>query len=126
MKQILVLYTTLVVLAIVYLVGVESIFGGAFYVHGGGRDVHFTFYDLTLFIVLFVSLALSIISYKAYNKKRSNRLFFVALAFFLFAIKAALKIIDNFVIGDYSYIGISIQTLELLILLSLFYAIFKK
>ena len=88
--------------------------------------MHFTFYDLTLFIVFAVSLALSVISYSAYNKKRSNRVFFVALAFFLFAIKAVLKIIDNFVIGNYSYMGISIQTLELLILLSLFYAIFKK
>ncbi len=126
MKQVLVLYITLVVLAAVYLLGVESVTSGSFSLNSGGRDLHFTFYDLTLFIVFVVSLALSVISYSAYNKKKSDRLFFVALAFFLFAIKATLKVIDNFVIGDYSYIGISIQSLELLILLSLFYAIFKK
>ena len=126
MKQILVLYVALVLLAGLYLFGVESIAGGSFYFHGGGRDTHFTFYDATLFLVFFVSLALALISYSAYNKKRSNRLFFIALAFFLFTLKSALKLIDNFIIGNYSYIGISIQTLELLILLSLFYAIFKK
>ena len=126
MKQILILYVALIVIAALYLFGIENITGGSFYVNGGGRDTHFTFYDATLFVVFFVSLALAIISYSAYNKKRSNRLFFIALAFFLFTMKSALKIIDNFFIGNYSYIGISIQTLELLILLSLFYAIFKK
>lgn len=126
MKQIFVLYVVLIVLSGVYLLGVEEVTDGSFYLHGGGRDTQFTFYDFTLFVVFAVALALAVISYSAYNKKRSNRLFFVALAFFLFTLKSALKIIDNFVIGNYSYIGISIQTLELLILLSLFYAIFKK
>ncbi len=126
MKQILALYTALIILAAVYLLGIESVTNGSFSLNRGGRDVHFTFYDFTLFVVLAVSIALSVISYSAYNKKSINRLFFVAFAFFLFAIKAALKIIDNFVIGNYSYMGILIQTLEVLILLSLFYAIFKK
>ncbi|HLC76567.1 MAG TPA: hypothetical protein VJH04_00010 [archaeon] len=126
MKQIMVLYIALIVLAAVYLLGVESVTNGSFSLNSGGRDTQFTFYDLTLFVVFAVSLALAVISYSAYNKKQSNRLFFVALAFFLFMLKSVLKIVDNFVIGNYSYIGISIQTLELLILLSLFYAIFKK
>ena len=126
MKQLLVLYIALMVLAAVYILGVETIGDGTFALQAGGRDTQFTFYDASLFVVFFVSFALTIISYMAYGKKRSDRLFFVALAFFLFAVKAALKLIDNFVIGDYSYIGITIQTLELLILLSLFYAIFKK
>ena len=120
------IYLLLVVLTAVYLVGVEGIFSGSFYIHGGGRDLHFTFYDVTLFLVFIFASALAIISFNAYNKKKNNRLFFVSFAFFLFALKAALKLIDNFVLGGYSYIGISIQTLEFLILLSLFYAIFKK
>ena len=126
MKQMIVLYVALIVLAAVYLLGVEAVTNGSFSLNRGGRDVHFTFYDATLFLVFFVSVVLAVISYSAYSKKRSNRLFFVALAFFLFSLKSALKLIDNFIIGNYSYIGISIQTLELLILLSLFYAIFKK
>lgn len=120
------LYVAIIILTTVYIFGIEAVTNGSFVFHGGGRDNNFTFYDATLFLVFFVSLALAVISYKAFHKRRSDRLFFVSFAFFLFTIKAALKLIDNFIIGNYSYIGISVQTLELLILLSLFYAIFKK
>ncbi|HLD38930.1 MAG TPA: hypothetical protein VJB05_01295 [archaeon] len=126
MDRVLVVYIVLVILAAFYLFGIENIAGGGHYLHGGGRDFVFSFYDITLVLVFFVAAALSIISYKAYSRKKNERLMFVAGAFFLFAIKAALKLIDNFILGNYSHIGISIQTLELLILLSLFYALFRK
>ncbi len=125
MKQPLLLYAVFVVLTLFYLFGVEAVTDG-FYFHGGGRDYVFSFYDVTLFLVLIFAAALTTISTMAYNKKKSERLFFVSFAFFLFALKASLKLVDNFLLGDYSYIGISIQTLEFLILLSLFYALFKK
>jgi len=126
MDRVLVAYIVLVILAVFYLFGMENIAGGGHYLNSGGRDSVFSFYDITLVLVFIVAAALSIISYKAYSKKKNERLMFVAGAFFLFAIKAALKLIDNFILGNYSHIGISIQTLELLILLSLFYALFRK
>lgn len=125
-KKLAALYLVIIILAVVYLFAIESVTNGTFSVDKGGRDHQFTFYDITLFLVLIFAAGLTAISLLAYKKKNSPRLFFVSFAFFLFSIKAALKIIDNFLIGHYAYIGISGQTLEFLILLSLFYAIFKK
>ena len=125
-QQLLVLYVILILLAAFYLFGVENIAGGAVHFDASGRNHVFSLYDVMLVLVFIVAAALSVISFIAYNRKKSNRLFFVAFAFFLFALKTALKLIDNFLLGDYSYIGISIQTLEFLILLSLFYALFRK
>lgn len=126
MKQLHIIYLLLILVTFFYLIGIEGIASGHFHLQPGGRDHVFTFYDITLILVLFVTIALASVSYIAYAKKKSDRLFFIALAFFLFALKSGLKIIDNFLTGDYSYIGISIQTLELLILACLFYAIFKS
>ena len=123
-QQLLVLYVILVLLTAFYLFGVENIASSHFDV--AGRNHVFSLYDIMLVLVFIFAAALSAISFIAYTRKKSNRLFFVAFAFFLFAIKTALKLIDNFFLGDYSYIGISIQTLEFLILLSLFYALFRK
>ena len=64
----------------------ENIAGGGHYLNSGGRDSVFSFYDITLVLVFIVAAALSIISYKAYSKKKNERLMFVAGAFFLFAI----------------------------------------
>jgi hypothetical protein len=125
-KKLVALYLALIVLTSAYLFGIENITNGTYSIDKGGRDHQFTFYDITLFLISMFAAALTGISSMAYSKKKSPRLFFVSFAFFLFTIKAALKIIDNFLIGNYSYIGISIQTLEFLILLSLFYALFKK
>jgi len=125
-KNLIVLYLVLIVLTGAYLFAVEDITGGRFSMDKGGRDHQFTFYDITLFLVLIFAAGLTVISSLAYSKKNSPRLFFVSFAFFLFTIRAALKIIDNFLLGDYTYIGISASTLEFLILLSLFYALFRK
>ena len=125
-KKLVAVYVVLILLTGAYLFGIENITNGTFSMNKGGRDHQFTFYDITLFLVLIFAATLTIIASMAYNKKKSPRLFFVSFAFFLFTLKAALKIVDNFLIGHYAYIGISGQTLEFLILLSLFYAIFKK
>jgi hypothetical protein len=125
-KHLLVLYAVLIVLTGAYLVLTEDIAAGDHILYTGGRDTKFTFFDLVLILVLAVAVVLTIIATLAYSKKRNERLLFVAGAFFLFSIKAALKLIDNFLVSEYAYIGIGIQTLELLILVSLFLALFKK
>ena len=120
------LYVGVVLAAAVYLVFTEGILSGSHYFQLGGRDIRFTFHDVELMLVLLLSSALAVVSTKAYLKKNSDRLFFVSAAFFLYAVKAALRIIEDVVIGYFGYISISIQTLELLILLSLFFALLRK
>lgn len=119
-------YAIIIIITGAYLLAVEGVADGSFSLDKGGRDHKFSFFDVTLFLVFVLAAGLTIISTMAYHKKNSGRLLFVSGAFFLFTIMAALRIIDNFVLGAYTYIGISISTLEFLILLSLFYALFRK
>ncbi len=119
------IYLVIIILTGIYLFAVEGVTDG-FSLDKGGRDHKFSFFDVTLFLVFVLAAGLTIISTLAYSKKNSGRLLFVSFAFFLFTIMAVLRIIDNFVLGGYTYIGISISSLEFLILLSLFYALFRK
>ena len=121
-----VIYAVLVLLTILFFGFSDYASGRSYYFDIGGRDTIFSFYDVSLFVVLAVSVVLTIVSTTAYVRKKNERLFFVSFAFFVFSIKSALKVVDNHIIGSYGYMGISIQTLELLVLLSLVFAIFKK
>ena len=125
-RQIVAIYAVLILLTVLFFGFSEYASERPFHFQFGGRDTIFSFYDVSLFVVLIVSVALTVVSTAAYVRKKNERLFFVAFAFFMFSVKSALKIADNHLVGPYSYMGISIQTLELLILLSLFFAIFKK
>ncbi len=125
-NMLFVFYIGVVVMTAAYLVFSEGVLSGSHYIHLGGRDSQFTFYDVTLILVFLLSSGLAVISTKAYMKKKNERLLFVASAFFLFALKAALKLIENFAIGYFGYIGISIQALEVLVLISLFFALLTK
>ena len=125
-RSLVAIYVALIVLTGAYLFAVEDIADGSFSLAKGGRDHKFSFFDVTLFLVLILAASLTVISSLAYAKKNNPRLFFVSLAFFLFAVMAVLRLVDNYILGPYSYIGISVSTLEFLILLSLFYALFRK
>ncbi len=125
-KHLVAVYIILILLTVGYLFMVENVAAGEFSLNKGGRDLKVSFYDFTVVLVFLVAAALTVIATKAFDKKNSDRLFFVASAFFLFALKSALLIVYNFVQGNYGYIGISMQTLELLILLLLFFALFRK
>jgi hypothetical protein len=124
--MLLTFYAIVVVFAALYLVLTEEIFSGSHNFVFGGRDIIFSFYDVTIILVFVVATTLCYISTKAFMKKNSERLLFVAVAFFAFSVKSGLKLIDNHVVGTYDFMGISIQTLELLILLSLFFALLRK
>lgn len=78
------------------------------------------------FIVLFFALGLLVISAKAYLKKRSQRMLFLAAAFFLFAAKWGLKILDLYSSSGVFLPDPSENVFELAIFVMLFAAIFKK
>ena len=125
-RQMVAIYAVLILLTVLFFGFADYTSDRSFRLQVGGRDTIFSFYDVSLFVVLAASIALTVVSTMAYVRKKNERLFFVAFAFFMFSIKSVLKIADNHIVGVYGYMGISIQTLELLILLSLFFAIFKK
>ncbi len=120
------IYTSIIILTIVYLLAIENVHSGSREFTLGGRDLRFSPYDITLVLVGTVGIVLSAISFAAYNRKNDKRLFIISLAFLFFTLKSVLNIVDNFFIGGYRYIGIAAQGFELLMILAFFLVLFKK
>ena len=81
---------------------------------------------ITRFLVLLLSLAIFAIAFKAYRKTGSERLKYVLIAFALFAVKWAIKVVDVFVSPGRFFNDASENVFELLILGALFMALFRK
>ncbi|MCX6799210.1 MAG: hypothetical protein NTW59_03900 [Candidatus Diapherotrites archaeon] len=81
---------------------------------------------VTRAIVLLLSLAMLAIALLAYRKSKSGKALFVSIAFALFAIKWVLKVVDLFVSPGEFFSRPAENAMELLILGSLFVAIFRK
>ncbi len=77
-------------------------------------------------LAMLLSFAILAISLLAYRKTHSKRLLLVTAAFFLFALKWVLKVIDQFISPGFFFGRASEAVVELAILGILFYAIFKK
>jgi len=85
----------------------------------------FDFY--TKFVVLFIAIILSIIAFLAWRKKKeSKRFLLLAIAFGLFAGKWLLKVLDLFFSPGQFFADAASNVFELLILGSLFGALFFK
>ena len=76
-------------------------------------------------VVFLLALGIFYISYRAYAKNKSKRLLFVSVAFALFAFKWLIKLIDIFFSPGTFLADSSENIFELLILLSLFIALFR-
>ena len=80
----------------------------------------------TRVIVFILSLAIFAISIIAFKRTRHNKMLFISIAFFLFAAKWALKLVDLMISPGEFFHRAAENVVELLILASLFIAIFKK
>jgi len=86
----------------------------------------YSFDSITRILVFVFALALCFIALKAYLKNKSRRLLLIGGAFFLFAVKWFLKLIDLFVSPGWFLADASENVFELFILLFLFIALFFK
>ncbi|MFH1255967.1 MAG: hypothetical protein V1494_01610 [Candidatus Diapherotrites archaeon] len=77
-------------------------------------------------IVLILALALLLISFKAYKKNKTQRLLLVSGAFFLFALKGAIGLIDLFYSPGLFFAEASQNVVDFLILALLFFALLRK
>lgn len=77
-------------------------------------------------LVLLFSLFLFFISFVAYKKSKSQKLFFVTIAFAVFAVKWIIKVLDLFLSPGYFFSNASESIAELFIFLFLFLALFYK
>ena len=84
-------------------------------------------FDFVTTIIIFVlSVALFAVSVLAYRRTRSRRFMFVTIAFFLFAAKWTLNVVDLFISPGYFFHRAANNVFELGILVCLFLAIFRK
>jgi len=80
----------------------------------------------TTWVVFLLAAALIVISFLAYKKKATSRYAFIALAFGLFGVKWALKLVDIY-LSPGRFINWAADTVfDLLILAFLFIALFKR
>ncbi|MFH1664224.1 MAG: hypothetical protein ABH986_05480 [archaeon] len=86
----------------------------------------YSFDSATRVLVFVFALALCFIALKAYLKNKSRRLLLISGAFFLFAVKWFLKILDLFLSPGSFLPDASENVFELFILLFLFIALFFK
>ncbi|PIN98985.1 MAG: hypothetical protein COT90_01825 [Candidatus Diapherotrites archaeon CG10_big_fil_rev_8_21_14_0_10_31_34] len=89
-------------------------------------EMAYSFDSITKFLVFVVSLVLCFIAVKAYFKSKSKRFLLIGTAFFLFAIKGFLKILDLFVSPGWFLGDASENVFELIILALFFVALFFK
>lgn len=81
---------------------------------------------ITRAIVLVLSLAITVIALLAFKRSKSGKFLFVSIAFILFTVKWALKVVDLFFSPGEFFNRAAENIFELLILAALFIAIFKK
>lgn len=81
---------------------------------------------ITRVIVLVLSLAITVIALLAFKRSKSGKFLFVSIAFILFTVKWALKVVDLFFSPGEFFHRAAEDVFELLILAALFIAIFKK
>lgn len=87
-------------------------------------EMAYSFDSITRFLVLIFALVLCFIALKAYFKNKSRRLLLIGGAFFLFAVKWFLKVLDLFLSPGTFLPDASENVFELFILGFLFVALF--
>lgn len=78
------------------------------------------------FAVFLLASAVFVVSLLAYQKSKSKRMLIVSAAFFFFALKWLVKLVDHFVSPGSFLADSSENVFELIILVSLFTALFYK
>jgi hypothetical protein len=125
-NYVIAIYIAAILLSAFYLICIENISGASYEFSVGGRDLYFSPFDVVIVSISVLASVLLIISFAAYNRKRNSKMLIVSLAFLMFTVMGILKLLDNFLLRDYTAIGIAIQILEMLVLLSFVLVLFKK
>jgi hypothetical protein len=81
---------------------------------------------IIIWLLFLVSLSILIISALAFNKKRSQQLFFVTIAFIFLFLKSSLNLVDFYFSPGY-FMNFAVQGIfDFVVMLSLLLAIFRK
>lgn len=90
-----------------------------------GKDRVLAPLDALILVSALASIALLAVSVSAFSRKRDMRLFVLSLAFFFFALRQLLFLMDNFFPGENIYIFHAVHTFDVLILLSFIFLMYR-
>lgn len=122
----LLIYAVVIAVFFVYFVLLQNFGEKGLHFSLGGKDNVFNVFDVLILILLPVATALFVISFMAFMRKRDKRLFIISLAFFFFLAKQVLNLFQNFFPAEFIFIGNAESALELLILISFVFLLYKK
>ena len=89
-------------------------------------DLAIQFDPIVKILVLLLAFGMFIVSLLAYRKSKSQKIMFVSIAFFLFALKWLVKVFDIFFSPGSFLSDSSENVFEFFILILLFLAIFRR
>ena len=92
----LAIYAAIIVGSLIYFVALQQFGSGGLEFWVPGRDNAFTLFDVLIIVTLPIAVVLLIISALAFFRKPQLRLFLISVAFFFFAVKEALFLLENF------------------------------
>ena len=111
-------YVIIILLAVVYFGFLQQFGYKGLVFQIEGRDKVLNPLDILIIVTTIASLFLLVISLMAYRRNHDLRILVVSLAFFFFAVKELLFMMENFFPGEFVYIDNAERTLEFLILRS--------
>lgn len=123
-KKEYVIYAAIVLASIVYLVAIEHIYGKRLSFAVGGQDLVFSPFDVVIVLISVIASVLVIVSFAAYRRRKNVKLFILAIAFLLFALKSILEVVDNFFLSGFTFLSVLKRVLELLVLLAFLVVLF--
>lgn len=124
--SLLLIYAIVIASFLVYFVLLQQFGAKGLQFSMGGRDSVFNIFDLLTLILLPIATALFVISFMAFMRKNDKRLFITSIAFFFFLAKQVLDVFQNFFPSEFIFVGNAESALELLILISFVFLLYKK
>lgn len=91
-----------------------------------GKDRVLAPLDILILLSTIASLILLAISIVAFERKKDNRFFVLAFAFFFFTLRQVLFLLDNFFPEENIYIFHAVHALDILILLSFMFLMYRR
>lgn len=123
---ILIIYAIIIIGSIIYFVYMQSFGTQGLQFYIGGHDKVFNVFDMLIVIVIPVAIVLFIISLIAFRRRKDLKMFIISVAFFFFLVKEILFLFQNFFPQEFIFIGNAERALELLILISFMFLLYRK
>lgn len=123
---IILIYVAVIVLSWIYLFMLQGFGAHGLHFSIAGKDEVFNAFDILLLAATIAAFFLVALTLLAFRKRRDNRIFILAVAFFFFALREVLILFENFFPDEYIFISNAGKALDLLILVSFAMLVYSR